>query len=75
VPIGDTGASGVSAHDPDATTVAVVLLVGGIALCGYAGYLQYVVLPEEHTPGQRGKRAGVAAVGLVLALLGSWLLT
>jgi hypothetical protein len=32
-------------------------------------------LPEEHTRGQRGKRAGLAVMGLVLALLGSWLLT
>ena len=57
------------------TAVAMVLLVGGIALCGYAGYLQYVALPEEHTIGQRSKRAGLALVGLVCALLGSWLLT
>jgi hypothetical protein len=57
------------------TTVAVLLLIGGIALCGYAGYLQYVALPEEHTVGQRSKRAGLALGGLVLALLGSWLLS
>jgi len=57
------------------TTVAVVLLVAGIAMCGYAGFLQYVALPEEHTLGQRGRRAGLAVVGLVLALVGSWLLT
>jgi hypothetical protein len=57
------------------TTVAVLLLVGGLALCGYAGYLQYVALPEEHTFGQRSKRAVLALSGLLLALLGSWLLT
>ncbi len=56
-------------------TVAVVLLVGGIALCGYAGYLQYVALPEEHTLGQRSMRAVLALGGLALALLGTWLLT
>jgi hypothetical protein len=61
--------------EPLRATVAVVMLVGGIALCGYAGYLQYVALPEEHTFGQRGKRVGLALAGLALALLGSWLLT
>jgi hypothetical protein len=56
-------------------TLAVVLLVGGIALCGYAGYLEYVAIPEEHTVGQRVKRAVLALGGLVLALVGSRLLT
>ena len=61
--------------EPFRVAVAVVLLVGGIALCGYAGYLQYVALPEEHTFGQRSKRAVLALGGLASALLGSWLLT
>ena len=61
--------------EPVRATVAVVLLVGGLALCGYAGYLQYVALPEEHTFGQRRKRAVLALAGLAFALVGSWLLT
>jgi cytochrome c-type biogenesis protein CcmE len=61
--------------EPLRATVAVVLLVSGLALCGYAGYLQYVALPEERTFGQRSKRAVLALGGLALALLGSWLLS
>jgi hypothetical protein len=61
--------------EPLRATVAVVLQVAGIALCGYAGYLQYVALPEERTFGQRTRRAVLALAGLALALLGSWLLT
>ena len=60
--------------EPLRTTVAVALLLGGIALFTYAGYLQYVALPKEHTFEQRSKRAVLALGGLVLALLGSWLL-
>jgi hypothetical protein len=61
--------------EPLRATVAVVLLVGGLALCGYAGYLQYVALPEEQTLRQRSKRAVLALGGLALALVGSWLLS
>jgi hypothetical protein len=55
-------------------TVAVVLLVGGLALCGWAGYLQYVASPGEYTVGQRGKRAALALGGVASALVGAWLL-
>jgi hypothetical protein len=52
-------------------TLAIVMLIGGLALVVYAGYLSYVALPEEHTPRHLITRAALAVVGLVLGLLGT----
>lgn len=48
----------------------IVMLVGGLALFIAAGYLQYVALPQEHTPRHVVTRATLAIVGVVLVLLG-----
>ena len=56
------------------TCSRVVMIVAGMALVAYAGYLQFVALPEEHTPGHVITRAALFVVGLVLALLGSEIL-
>ena len=54
--------------------VGLVLLVGGLAMIGYAGYLQYASLPEEHTMGQGSRRLALALGGLILLFVGSQLL-
>jgi hypothetical protein len=54
--------------------LAVVMVAAGIAMCVFAGYLQYASLPEEHTLGQVTKRAALALGGIALIFLGSRLL-
>jgi hypothetical protein len=49
----------------------IVMLVGGMVLLAYAGYLHYVALPEESDPRHVSTRAAIAVVGLVLVLLGA----
>lgn len=66
-PVADMG-------EPLRVTLAVAMLVCGWALIGYAGYLQYAVLPEEHTFAQGGKRLALALGGLALIVGGSVLL-
>ena len=52
-------------------TLAIVMVIGGMALVLYAGYLHYVALPEEHAPRHVITRAAFAVVGIVLVLLGT----
>ena len=46
--------------------LAVVLLAAGVAALGYAGYLQYAALPEEHTFVHGGERVALAGATLIL---------
>ena len=57
--------------DPLRAALAVLLLVAGVALVGYAGYLQYGSLPEEHTLARGSMRAALAVLGVALIVLGS----
>ena len=50
--------------------LAVVMVIAGWALVVYAGYLQYVALPGEHTRRHMASRAALAIAGFVLVLLG-----
>ena len=59
---------------PLRVVLALVMIAAGMAMCGYAGYLWYACLPEEHTRRQAGKRVSLALGGLVLVLWGSHLL-
>jgi hypothetical protein len=52
----------------------LVLMVGGVALISYAGYLQYVSLPSEQAVRHVTTRAALAGGGISLVLLGTWLL-
>lgn len=52
----------------------IVMLLGGLALFASAGYLQYVALPQEQTPGHVLTRTTLAIVGIVLVLLGNGLI-
>ena len=54
--------------------LAIVMMIVGMALVAYAGYLQFVALPEEHTPRHVITRIALSVVGLVLALLGAGIL-
>jgi hypothetical protein len=60
--------------DPMRVVLAVVLIVAGVAAALYAGYLQYVSLPEEHTFARGGKRLALAVGGIALIVGGSQLL-
>ena len=51
--------------------LGTALMVGGMALLGYAAYLNYVALPEEHAPRHVATRAAIAVAGIVLVLLGT----
>ena len=55
--------------------VAVGAMLAGMAMVAYAGYLQYVALPEEHTPRHVITRAALFVVGLVVVLLGAGILS
>ena len=55
--------------------LAVVLLAGGWGALGYAFYLHYAVLPDEHTSSQARRRSAWGLGGLALLLLGGWLLS
>ena len=55
-------------------SLAIGMMIAGMALVAYAGYLQYVALPEEHTPRHVITRVALFVVGLVLALLGAGIL-
>ena len=46
--------------------LVVVMLVTGVVMVCYAGYLQYASLPEEHTVRQGSKRAALALGGIAL---------
>ena len=52
-------------------TLAIVMMIGGMALVVYAGYLSYVALPEEHAPRHVITRTALAVVGIVLVFLGT----
>jgi hypothetical protein len=54
--------------------LAIVMMIAGMALVTYAGYLQYVALPEEHAPRHVITRAALLVVGLALAVLGAGIL-
>ena len=60
--------------EPLLVALAVVMLIGGMAMIGYATYLQYVALPQEHTFALRGKRLALAVGGIALIVGGSQLL-
>jgi uncharacterized membrane protein YphA (DoxX/SURF4 family) len=57
--------------EPLRVVLAVVLLVAGVGVVGYAGYLQYASLPEEHTFARGSARAALALAGVALIILGS----
>ena len=50
--------------------LAIVMVIAGWALVVYAGYLQYVALPGEHTRRHVARRAALAIAGFGLVLLG-----
>jgi hypothetical protein len=54
--------------------LAIMMMITGMALVAYAGYLQYVALPAEHAPRHVITRAALFVLGLVLALLGAGIL-
>ncbi len=54
--------------------LAVGMMIAGMALVAYAGYLQYVALPEEHAPRGVLTRTALLVLGLVLALVGAGIL-
>ena len=60
--------------EPLLVALAIVMLLGGLALFASAGYLQYVALPQEQTPRHVLTRTTLAFVGVVLVLLGNGLL-
>jgi hypothetical protein len=51
--------------------LVVVMLTAGVAMVGYAGYLQYVSLPGEHTVRKGSARAALIIGGAVLIVGGS----
>ena len=61
--------------EPLLAALTVVMLIGGMAMIGYAAYLQYASLPEEHTYRQSSRRVALGLGGLALILLGTWLLS
>ena len=65
-----SAAVGVEVDEILTVILRVVMSIGGMALIIYAAYLQYVALPGEHAVKHVLTRAGLAAVGLVLILLG-----
>ena len=60
--------------EPLRVVLAAILMVVGVAAVVYAGYLQYVSLPEEHTFARGGKRLALAVGGIALIVGGSQLL-
>jgi hypothetical protein len=54
--------------------LAIGMMIAGMALVAYAGYLQYVALPGEHASRHVITRTALFVVGLVLALLGAGIL-
>jgi hypothetical protein len=55
-------------------SLAIAMMIAGMALVAYAGYLYYVALPAEHAPRHVIIRATLFVVGLVLAFLGAGIL-
>jgi hypothetical protein len=51
--------------------LVVVLLVTGVVMVCYAGYLQYASLPGEHTLRRGSRRAGLVLGGFALIVGGS----
>jgi hypothetical protein len=60
--------------EPLRVVLVIVLAAGGLAMIGYAGYLQYASLPEEHTMRKGSFRIALALGELALLLGGSRLL-
>jgi hypothetical protein len=60
--------------EPLRVFLATALMVVGVAAAVYAGYLQYVSLPEEHTVARGGRRLALALGGISLIVGGSQLL-
>ena len=56
------------------TFLAIASMIAGMALVAYAGYRQYVSLPEERAPRHVIFRTGLLLAGLALALLGARIL-
>ena len=54
--------------------LAIMMIVAGMALVAYAGYLHYVALPGEHAPRHVITRGTLLVVGLALTLLGAGIL-
>ena len=57
------------------TFLAIASMIAGMALVAYAGYRQYVTLPEERAPRHVIARAGLLVAGIALALLGAGMLS
>jgi hypothetical protein len=57
------------------TFLAIAMMITGMALVAYAGYRQYVTLPEERAPRHVMTRTALLVVGLALALLGAAILS
>jgi hypothetical protein len=60
--------------EPLRVVLAVVLLAAGVAVAVYAGYLQYVSLPEDHTFARSGRRLALAVGGIALIVGGGHVL-
>jgi hypothetical protein len=56
--------------EPFRVVLAVALIVIGLGMVGYAGYLQYASLPEERTFARHSKLAALALAGVLLMLVG-----
>ena len=54
--------------------LAIGMMIAGMALVAYAGYLQYVALSHEHAPRYVLTRAALFVAGLVLVRLGAGIL-
>ena len=57
------------------TFLAIAMMITGMALVAYAGYRQYVSLPEERAPRHVIIRTGLLLAGLALTLLGAGILS
>lgn len=51
--------------------VATGAMIAGMALVSYAGYRQYVALPEEQAMRHVITRAAIVLIGLLLAFVGA----
>ena len=60
--------------EPLRVLLAIVMLAAGVGMVGYAGYLQYASLPEEHTMRKGSIRVALALGGVALLVGGSQLL-
>ena len=60
--------------EPLRVLLAVICLIAGLATAGYAGYLQYGVLPVERTFAKDSARPAIFLAGVALFVAGSLLL-